>query len=207
MSLPTLRVVRPKAVDEAVRILAQHGPQAMILAGGTDILPNLQMRLYAPQVLVGLKEISGLRGVRTVKDGALHIGALTTLSELLAEPVVRQKYPVLASAAATVAGPLQRNMATLGGNLCLETRCRWYNQSYFWRQSLGGCLKKRARCATSRPAATAAGRSGRGTRRRRYWRWMRRSRSPVRQASGASRWSRSTATTEWTGSRCGRARS
>ncbi|MBZ5703328.1 MAG: FAD binding domain-containing protein [Acidobacteriia bacterium] len=142
MSLPALHVVRPKTVDEAVRVLAQHGPQAMILAGGTDLLPNLQMRLYAPQVLVALKEISGLRGARAAKDGALRIGALTTLSELLAEPVVRQKYAVLAKAAATVAGPLQRNMATLGGNLCLETRCRWYNQSHFWRQSLGGCLKK-----------------------------------------------------------------
>ena len=142
MSLPSLRVVRPNSLGEAVRVLAQHGPEAMILAGGTDILPNLQMRLYSPQVLVALKEIPGLRGVCTGKDGSLRIGALTTLSELLAEPVIRRNFPVLASAAATVAGPLQRNMATLGGNLCLETRCRWYNQSYFWRKSLGGCLKK-----------------------------------------------------------------
>jgi len=72
----------------------------------------------------------------------LRIGALTTLTTLLASPIIHEKFPVLAKAVGTIAGPLQRNMGTLGGNLCLETRCRWYNQSHFWRLALGGCLKK-----------------------------------------------------------------
>jgi 4-hydroxybenzoyl-CoA reductase subunit beta len=145
MSVPNLaaaRVARPRTVDEAVRILHEAGPEAMILAGGTDVVPNLQMKLFSPRVLVDLKAIAGLRGIAQAEGGALRIGALTTLTEIERSAIVKQKYPVLASAVHTIAGPLQRNMGTLGGNLCLETRCVWYNQSEFWRESLGGCLKK-----------------------------------------------------------------
>ncbi len=142
MSLPASKVLRPKTVEEAVRVLADHGPEAMVIAGGTDVVPNLQMGLFAPRVLADIKPIQGLRGISLDGARTLRIGALTTLSELLDSRLVREKYAVLASAAGTVAGPLQRNMGTLGGNLCLETRCRWYNQSEFWRKSLGGCLKK-----------------------------------------------------------------
>jgi len=142
MTMPAAQVARPRTVEEAVRILADHGPEAIILAGGTDVVPNLQMKLFAPRVLVDIKPIRTLHGITIASAGALRIGALTTLTEIVNSPLVRSSYPVLASAAATVAGPLQRNMGTLGGNVCLETRCRWYNQSHFWRKSLGGCLKK-----------------------------------------------------------------
>jgi 4-hydroxybenzoyl-CoA reductase subunit beta len=136
------RVVRPRALDQALRLLAEHGPDAMPIAGGTDVIPNLQMRLFAPRVLVDLKPLCALCGVSFSEGDGLRIGALTTLTNLLAAPIVRGKFPVLARAVGAVAGPLQRNMGTIGGNLCLETRCRWYNQSHFWRQALGGCLKK-----------------------------------------------------------------
>jgi 4-hydroxybenzoyl-CoA reductase subunit beta len=136
------RVVRPQTVDEAARVLADHGPDAMPIAGGTDVIPNLQMRLFTPRVLVDLKPLRSLSGVSFSERDGLRIGALTTLTHLLAEPIVRERFPVLAQAVGTIAGPLQRNMGTIGGNLCLETRCRWYNQSHFWRQALGGCLKK-----------------------------------------------------------------
>jgi len=136
------RVARPRTVEEAVRVLADHGPEAMAIAGGTDVIPNLQMRLFAPRVLVDLKPLRSLSGITFSEREGLRIGALTTLTNLLAAPVVRGKFSVLAQAVGTIAGPLQRNMGTLGGNLCLETRCRWYNQSHFWRQALGGCLKK-----------------------------------------------------------------
>jgi 4-hydroxybenzoyl-CoA reductase subunit beta len=136
------RVVRPHTVDLAVQVLADHGPDAMPIAGGTDVIPNLQMRLFAPRVLVDLKPLRALSGVSFSERDGLRIGALTTLTNLLAAPIVRGKFPVLAQAVGTIAGPLQRNMGTIGGNLCLETRCRWYNQSHFWRQALGGCLKK-----------------------------------------------------------------
>jgi 4-hydroxybenzoyl-CoA reductase subunit beta len=141
-NLPAARVARPRTVEEAVRILHDAGPESMILAGGTDVVPNLQMKLFSPRVLVDLKAIAGPRGISTTEGGGLRIGALTTLTEIERSAIVKQKYSVLASAARTIAGPLQRNMGTLGGNLCLETRCVWYNQSEFWRESLGGCLKK-----------------------------------------------------------------
>ena len=142
MTMPACRVVRPKTVEEAVRILAENGAEAMVIAGGTDVVPNLQMKLFSPRVLVDIKPVHGLRGITIVAAGALRIGALTTLTEIAESPLVLAGYPVLASAISTIAGPLQRNMGTLGGNLCLETRCLWYNQSHFWRKSLGGCLKK-----------------------------------------------------------------
>lgn len=135
-------LARPKSVDEAVRLLASHGSEAMIIAGGTDVVPNLQMRLFSPRVLVDVKPLRTLSGVEFSPREGLRIGALTTLSQLLDSLAVRENFPVLAKAVATIAGPLQRNMGTLGGNLCLETRCRWYNQSHMWRKALGGCLKK-----------------------------------------------------------------
>jgi 4-hydroxybenzoyl-CoA reductase subunit beta len=142
MSMPQCTVARPRTVAEAVQLLAAHGPEAMVIAGGTDVVPNLQFKLFAPRVLVDLKPIRDLRGITEQDGGVIRIGALTTLTEILASQMIRERYPVLASAVATIAGPLQRNMGTLGGNLCLETRCLWYNQSEFWRKSLGGCLKK-----------------------------------------------------------------
>lgn len=142
MIAEAFRVARPSTVEEALRILAQEGPRAMIIAGGTDVIPNLQMRLFAPRVLLDLKPLRMLSGIEFSEGDGLRIGALTTLTEVLAALVVHTKFSVLAKAIATIAGPLQRNMGTLGGNLCLETRCRWYNQSHFWRLALGGCLKK-----------------------------------------------------------------
>lgn len=136
------RVIRPGTIAEALRVLQDHGSEAMVIAGGTDVIPNLEMRLFAPRVLVDLKPLRMLCGVEFSEREGLRIGALTTLTTLLASPVIRQKFPVLPKAVGTIAGPLQRNMGTLGGNLCLETRCRWYNQSHFWRLALGGCLKK-----------------------------------------------------------------
>lgn len=141
MTMTAFRVERPRTVSDAVRLLADYGPEAMVIAGGTDVVPNLQMKLFSPRVVVDIKPIRELRGITEMPDGSLRIGALTTLTEILGAPVVRERCAVLASAVATIAGPLQRNMGTLGGNLCLETRCLWYNQSYFWRKSLGGCLK------------------------------------------------------------------
>jgi len=141
MSLPAFRLERPRTVSDALRLLAKHGPNAMIIAGGTDVVPNLQMRLFAPRVLVDIKGLREMAGIDYSPERGLKIGALATLNSVCESPVVREKFPVLASAVHSIAGPLQRNMGTLGGNLCLETRCLWYNQSYFWRKSLGGCLK------------------------------------------------------------------
>ncbi|HEV2385648.1 MAG TPA: FAD binding domain-containing protein [Candidatus Acidoferrales bacterium] len=142
MTLAPFQVVRPASVDDAVRVLADNGPEAMIIAGGTDLVPNLQMRLFAPRVLVDIKRLKPLAGIEWDARNGLRIGALATLAETAQTPLVRTRFPALAAAVQSIAGPLQRNMGTIGGNVCLETRCLWYNQSEFWRQSLGGCLKK-----------------------------------------------------------------
>ncbi|NDQ56642.1 MAG: 4-hydroxybenzoyl-CoA reductase subunit beta [Acidipila sp.] len=141
MTLPAFRLERPARLADAVRILVAHGPEAMIIAGGTDVVPNLQMKLFSPRVVVDLKPLRELAGIEFTPASGLRIGAMTTLTAIMQSSLVRSKFPVLASAVGTIAGPLQRNMGTLGGNLCLETRCRWYNQSQFWRNALGGCLK------------------------------------------------------------------
>ncbi|HEV2490746.1 MAG TPA: FAD binding domain-containing protein [Candidatus Acidoferrales bacterium] len=144
MTLPAFRILQPQTVEEAVRMLADNGPDAMVVAGGTDVIPNLQMRLFAPPVLVDIRSLRNLKEIEFSPRNGLRIGALATLSQILgtSSSWMREKFSVLTSAVGTIAGPLQRNMGTMGGNLCLETRCRWYNQSHFWRQSLGGCLKK-----------------------------------------------------------------
>jgi 4-hydroxybenzoyl-CoA reductase subunit beta len=140
--MPGITISRPKSVRDAIEILSATGPDAMIIAGGTDVVPNLQMKLFSPKILVDIKPVRALSGITAQSDGGVHIGALTTIAEIQSSSLLRAKYPALVGAASVVAGPLQRNMGTLGGNLCLETRCRWYNQSHFWRTSLGGCLKK-----------------------------------------------------------------
>jgi len=142
VSLPAFELLRPRALGEAVEWLARHGVDAMVVAGGTDVVPNLQAGLFSPRALVDIKGLADLRGIRFDPERGLEIGALTTLTAVAESPVIREQFPVLAQAAGTVASPVLRNMGTLGGNLCLETRCLWYNQSYTWRQACGFCLKK-----------------------------------------------------------------
>jgi 4-hydroxybenzoyl-CoA reductase subunit beta len=140
MSLPAFQVLRPRRLEEAVELLARHGGEIEVIAGGTDLLPRLKQKLSAPRFLVDLKPLGELRYVRN--GSGLEIGALASVASVARSAEVRRDFPVLAEAAATVASPVLRHMGTLGGNLCLETRCLWYNQSEFWRQSCGFCLKK-----------------------------------------------------------------
>lgn len=141
LRLPEFEYHRPETVEEAVRLLADFGAAGMPVAGGTDVIPNLKHRLYEPRHLVSLRRIRDLRGI-TVKDGELIIGAGEPLAAVAADPAVEAHAPALALAAGQVAGPQLRNMGTIGGNLCLDTRCTYFNQSHFWRRSLGYCLKK-----------------------------------------------------------------
>ena len=122
-------------------LLAEHGDGAMPIAGGTDLLPNMKHRLFTPEHLVSLKGIRDLTGIE-IRDGELRIGALETLSAVSVHPLVVEHAPALANAAGRVAGPQLRNMGTIGGNVCLDTRCTYYNQTEFWRRALGYCLKK-----------------------------------------------------------------
>jgi 4-hydroxybenzoyl-CoA reductase subunit beta len=142
LSLPQFRLLRPRAVDEALAGLQKHAGTIRVLAGGTDLIPSMRQKLFEPESVLDLRGIAELRGIRPQSNGWLEIGALTTLSSIEKSPYLREHYPVLTEAAATVASPVLRNMGTLGGNICLDTRCLWYNQSLTWRKGCGFCIKK-----------------------------------------------------------------
>ena len=133
MRLPWFEHRAPSSVQEAARILAGEGPNAMLIAGGTDLLPNMKRRQMAPKTLVSLKQIEEMR-----RNGAT-LGAATTLTEI----VHKTELPLgLRQAAHQVATVHLRNMGTIGGTLCLDTRCNYYNQNYEWRKAIDFCLKK-----------------------------------------------------------------
>src|SRR5579863_6046395 len=140
MSLPEFQLARPRSLSHAVAFLREH-ESTRILAGGTDLLPSMGQKLFEPEHILDIRRIPELKGVRETQQG-IEIGALTTLAEIEHSPILTKNYPVLTEAAKTVASPLLRNMGTLGGNICLDTRCLWYNQSLAWRKSCGFCLKK-----------------------------------------------------------------
>jgi 4-hydroxybenzoyl-CoA reductase subunit beta len=135
-------LLRSRTVDEAVANLAKHAGNIRVLAGGTDLIPSMRQKLFEPEYVLDLRGVAELRGVRPQSDGGVEIGALTTLSAIEKSVYLRQHFPVLTEAAATVASPVLRNMGTVGGNICLDTRCLWYNQSLTWRKGCGFCIKK-----------------------------------------------------------------
>lgn len=141
LPLPPLDLHTPASVEEALALLARLGPDAAVLAGGTDLLPNLKLGLVEARQLVSLGRIPSLSFVRETAE-AVHVGAMTPLAAVASHRAVREHATALAEAARAVGGPNHRAMGTLGGNLCLDTRCRFYNQSHFWRSALGYCLKK-----------------------------------------------------------------
>lgn len=141
MSLPSFRLLRPSRLNEAVQMLAEHSAEVKIVAGGTDLLPSMKQKLFTPQYVLDLRSLRELQGIEASDDG-VSIGALATLSTIEHSALIRRDYPVLHAAVRTIASPVLRNMGTIGGNICLDTRCLWYNQSLLWRKSCGFCLKK-----------------------------------------------------------------
>jgi len=129
-------------MDEAASLLGQHGSALKILAGGTDLLPSMKQRLFTPACLMDIRGIEEINGIRERPGAGVEIGALTPLSTIEDSEYIRRNYRVLHEAVKTVASPILRNMGTLGGNICLDTRCVWYNQSLQWRTSCGFCIKK-----------------------------------------------------------------
>ena len=156
MRLPGFRYRAPRTIGDAAAWLAESPADTMLLAGGTDVLPNMKRRQQTPSTLIGLRGVRELTGM-TNGDG-LVIGAGVTLSNLVADPRVRGSYPGLWQAAMQIATPHLRNMGTIGGNLCLDTRCTYYDQTYEWRKSIDFCMKKDGRTcwvATSSPKCLA----------------------------------------------------
>ena len=138
-ALPEFRVLNPKSLDEAIVARAAN-PQSMPLGGGTDVIVNIRRGIVAPPVLIDMSRVQEMRAIKADAK-TLEIGASVRLNELSANAGVIEHYPVVAQAAAHVAGPTQRNMGTVGGNLCLDTRCIFYNQSEWWRDANHHCLK------------------------------------------------------------------
>ena len=141
LRLPQFQYLAPRDLDEAATLLAEHGPQAVVVAGGTDLYPNMKRRQQEPPVVIGLRGISALQTIASHGNG-LRIGATASLHDVATHPLVRERYPALAAAAGLVSTPHLRRMGTLGGNLCLDTRCTYYDQTYHWRKSIDFCLKK-----------------------------------------------------------------
>jgi 4-hydroxybenzoyl-CoA reductase subunit beta len=142
MRLPRFRYLAPRSLSEAAALLADLGPDAAVVAGGTDLFPNMKRRQQTPATVVGLRAVAELAD-RSV-DGAhgLVLGALTRLSAIESDRAIGAGWPALARAASLVATPPLRNMATVGGNLCLDTRCSYYDQGPEWRAAIGYCMKK-----------------------------------------------------------------
>lgn len=132
---------RPGTLAETTALLARH-PGARLVAGGTDLVPNLRHGLEEPALLVDLGAVHELQGITLAGDGGLVLGAGTTLAQLAADAGIAQALPALAEAARAVAATAHRSAATLGGNLCQDTRCLFYNQGAWWRASNGWCLKR-----------------------------------------------------------------
>jgi len=139
--LPEFTYLEPADLDEALEMLHTHGADCRVLAGGTDLLVRMKQRLLAPAYLMSLKSVDGLAGI-TEEDGVLKIGAATPLADITASPVVRENFPALAEAVEAVGAlSIQHFRGTLGGNLCQDNRCRFYNQSAFFRSTKQLCHK------------------------------------------------------------------
>src|SRR5438094_2472513 len=180
LRLPRFRFVSPPSIEEAIHIRTEHPATSMYVAGGTDVYPKMKRRQFQPEVVIAIGGLvrDDFRGgtlapladtlPSVAEEGplplgplplGLRIGAGATLTEVAEHPRVREGYRALSIAAGLVSTPQLRNMGTIGGNVCLDTRCNWYDQSLFWRTAEGYCMKTNpevvCRVATSSPRCLA----------------------------------------------------
>src|SRR6185295_528313 len=142
MRLPKFNYRVARKVSDAVKMMVDSGSDAMFVAGGTDLYPNMKRRQQTPKTVISVMRIRELHEIRGDEKSGLTIGAGVLLSEINKNSMVRQLHPVVAQAAGLIATPLLRNMGTIGGNLLLDTRCNYYDQNYEWRRGINFCLKK-----------------------------------------------------------------
>lgn len=142
MRLPKFEYFEAKTIQEACNALKDHGEKARVMGGGTDLLVSMKQRVITPAMVIGLRKLPGMDTIVYDPVEGLKIGTLVTLFEIERSSLVRRNYPMLAQAADQVASPQLRRMGTIGGNLCLDSRCFYYNQSHSWRKSLPICFKR-----------------------------------------------------------------
>lgn len=141
MQLPRFEFIRPNSLADGLAVLAEHGENAKIMLGGTDLLMNMKFRLDTPKVLVSLNAVPELQKIEVLSDGSLYIGGGCKLTDLAKNTLISESYPALHDAIVSVGSRHVRNIGTLGGNLCLDTRCWYTNQSENWRATRTGCFK------------------------------------------------------------------
>jgi len=142
LRLPKFRYLQPKSLTEAVQMIADGGPDAMFVAGGTDLYPNMKRRQQTPKIVIGLSQIEQLRTMNGDPKKGMVLGAGATLTDVAEDPRVQSAFPAVAKAAGLISTPLLRNMGSIGGNLLLDTRCNYYDQNYEWRKAIHFCMKK-----------------------------------------------------------------
>jgi 4-hydroxybenzoyl-CoA reductase subunit beta len=142
LRLPRFRYLQPASLSEAVRMMSDVGPDAMYVAGGTDLYPNMKRRQQVPKVVIGLSQLEQLRGMKGNLAGGIVLGAGLTLTDVTDDRSIQHSYAAVAKAAELISTPLLRNMGSIGGNLLLDTRCNYYNQNYEWRKAIHFCMKK-----------------------------------------------------------------
>jgi 4-hydroxybenzoyl-CoA reductase subunit beta len=156
LRLPQFKFVQARTLNEAAAILATEGEIVRLVAGGTDLWPNMKRRHQKAQTVVSLMGIPGLAGFAV--NGGITVGATTLLDDIVRHPAVRERYPAFATAVQSISSPPLRNMGTIGGNLCVDTRCTYYNQTEEWRQAIDYCMKEEGTIcwvATSSPRCWA----------------------------------------------------
>ena len=141
LRLPEFDYLQPRTLRQATKNLSELGPDAMLVAGGTDVYPKMKRGQFTPRHLISLRSLRELKGIRQSKAG-LWIGAGESLTAIAHHRVIAKHFPALAHAAVSVSTPQLRNMGTIGGNVLVDTRCNYYDQTLFWRQAAGFCMKK-----------------------------------------------------------------
>jgi 4-hydroxybenzoyl-CoA reductase subunit beta len=133
---------RPTSIEDAIRVFNEYDGEATYMGGGSDLMPNIKHRLASPKVVIGIRHLDELRGISVDPDGSLLIGGGVTLRALQASRLITDRYPALGHAASLISSPQVQRTATIGGNICLDVRCNYYNQSELWRMAIGYCMKK-----------------------------------------------------------------
>src|SRR5689334_536358 len=142
MRLPKFEYRTPQTIAEAVKVMADVGPEGQFVAGGTDLYPNMKRRQQTPKTVISVMRLNELNQITGDGSNGLQIGASVTLTEVCENEIIKRAYPVVAHAATTISTPILRNMGTIGGNRLLDTRCNYYDQNFEWRKGINFCLKK-----------------------------------------------------------------
>jgi len=142
LRLPKFRYLQPRSLNDAVRMMADSGPDAMFVTGGTDLYPNMKRRQQTPKIVIGLAQLKELRRIKGKLKEEVVLGAGLTLNEVTDDARIQRGYPAVAKATELISTPLLRNMGSIGGNLLLDTRCNYYDQNYEWRKAIHFCMKK-----------------------------------------------------------------